>query len=80
MPSEPAAAAALVITGAPKPIVKVTIWLPLPAPLLATSVGANEPTAVGVPKIRPVVVFRLRPGGNAPVKLKPLLVPLLAVI
>ena len=80
MPIEPDALAALVTTGGPSPIVNVTTWLPLPAPLLAVSVGANEPTAVGVPEIRPLVVLSVTPGGNAPVKLKPLLVPLLAVI
>ena len=78
--SEPLALNPLVMTGGPSVMLNVVTWLPLPAPLLATTVGANEPIAVGMPEIRPVVVLSVRPGGNAPVKLKPLLVPLLAVI
>ena len=61
-------------------MLNVVTRLPLPAPLLATSVGVKVPTAMGVPLIRPVVEFNAKPAGNVPVKLKPALVPLLAVI
>ena len=61
---------ALVITGAALLIVSVRVAVPVPPALVALSEIVEVPAAVGVPEIRPLVVFTDRPDGN-PVALKP---------
>ena len=60
----PTAAVALVITGAPEVIVIVNGAVPVPPPLVALSVTAETPTAVGVPVMAPVAVATLNPAGR----------------
>ncbi len=66
----------LVIVGAGGRIVRVSVAEPVPPPLEALIVAANVPVTVGVPEIRPLEGFTLRPFGNpvAP-KLVGLLLP-----
>ena len=52
------------MAGAPRVMVKVVAWLPVPVALIADTVTLLEPTAVGVPEITPVLVFKLRPAGK----------------
>ena len=54
----------LVITGGPAVTVKVKGALPEPPLLVALKVTLEVPAAVGVPEIRPEVVFTARPAGN----------------
>jgi hypothetical protein len=44
--------------------VNVRVAVPVPALFLALSVIVETPAAVGVPEIRPVVVFTVRPAGS----------------
>ena len=60
---------ALVMTGVGGLTVKVSVWSPVPWSLLAEIVIVMVATVVGVPEIRPVAVFTLRPAGR-PVALK----------
>ena len=60
----PLAVAALVTTGGPAAIDKVRACEPVPAELVALIVALKEPEAVGVPEMRPVEVFTLRPAGR----------------
>ena len=57
----------LVMTGAAAEgateIVRIDVG-PVPAELVAETVTAKEPNAVGVPEIRPVPAARLRPAGR----------------
>jgi hypothetical protein len=55
---------ALVITGAPAPIVSVSVAMPVPALLVALNVTVHVPAALGVPEIKPEPVFTVRPVGN----------------
>jgi hypothetical protein len=69
----PVAVLALVMTGPPGLIVKVSVALPVPPELVALIVmlyglPASVPAA-GVPEINPVAVFTVRPEGS-PVALK----------
>ena len=55
-------------TSAPGPSTKtVNGFRTSPAMLVAFTVKLNVPPEAGVPDIRPVVVFSVRPGGSAPV-------------
>ena len=45
-------------------MVTVRMALPVPPPLVALSVTVELPAAVGVPEIRPVAGFTVRPPGN----------------
>jgi hypothetical protein len=44
--------------------VSVSVAVPVPALFVALSVMVETPPAVGVPEIRPVVVFTVRPAGR----------------
>ena len=59
-------------------MVNVKELLPVPALLVALTATLEVPVAVGVPEIRPVLVFTVRPAGK-PVALK-LVGELVAVI
>ena len=54
----------LVITGGAGLIVKVSVWLPVPPALVALMVTVYVPAVVGVPEIKPVLVFTDRPAGR----------------
>jgi hypothetical protein len=57
--------------GAEAPVkVRATVPVPLPLALVAVSRILNVPVLVGVPKIVPFVVFRLKPAGITLVVLK----------
>jgi hypothetical protein len=45
-------------------IVKVSVALPVPPALVVLIVTLYVPAVVGVPEIKPVLVFTLRPAGN----------------
>ena len=45
-------------------IVKVSVALPVPPALVALIVTLYVPAVVGVPEIKPVLVFTLKPVGN----------------
>ena len=55
---------ALVIDGAAVAIVSVSVALPLPVPFVALKVTFDVPAAAGVPEIKPVLVFTLKPVGR----------------
>ena len=57
------------ITGAAGLIVKVSVALPVPPALVALMVTVYVPAVVGVPEIKPVLVFTVKPAGS-PVALK----------
>ena len=50
-------------------MVKVSVWFPVPVTLLAERVMVVVAAVVGVPEMRPVAVFTVRPAGS-PVALK----------
>jgi hypothetical protein len=54
----------LVITGAATVTVKARVVLPVPPLFVALNVTLEVPAAVGVPEIKPEVVFTARPAGN----------------
>jgi hypothetical protein len=54
----------LVMTGFAGLIVKVNVALPVPPALVALIVTVYVPAVVGVPEIKPVVVFTVKPAGN----------------
>ncbi len=58
------------ITGGAGLIVKVSVWLPVPPALVSLMVTLYVPAVVGVPEIKPVLVFTDRPAGSRPVTLK----------
>lgn len=60
----PFAPALVVTVKVASVIVMVTALLPVPPSLVALTVTMNVPLAVGVPEIRPVLVFTLNPAGN----------------
>ena len=64
MPTVPLAEVALVITGAALLIVNVRVAVPVPPAFVALSITDEVPLAVGVPEIRPLVVFTVRPEGS----------------
>ena len=66
------------IEGAAGFMVSVSVAVPVPPAFVALSVTDEVPVAVGVPEIRPLVVFTVRPAGS-PVALK-LVGELVAVI
>jgi hypothetical protein len=45
-------------------MVSVRVAFPVPALLVALSVTVDVPGAVGVPEIKPVPVFTVKPAGN----------------
>lgn len=53
-----------ITTGPAELMVRVSAALASPAALVAFSETSNVPEAVGVPEIRPVVVFVDKPAGN----------------
>src|SRR5438045_9721318 len=55
---------ALVTTGGPIAMLNVTGLFPVPVALVALTVAAKLPTAVGVPEINPVAGFTVSPGGK----------------
>jgi hypothetical protein len=54
----------LVRTGFGGLIVKVNVALPVPPELVALMVTLYVPAVVGVPEIKPVLVFTVKPAGN----------------
>ena len=52
------------MTGFDGLMVKVNVALPVPPELVALMVTLYVPAVVGVPEIRPVVVFTVKPAGN----------------
>ena len=54
----------LVMTGVAGLIVKVNVALPVPPELVALMVTLYVPAVVGVPEIKPVLVFTVKPAGN----------------
>ena len=58
------------MTGAATVTVSVSVALPVPVLFVALTVTLDVPPAVGVPEIKPVVVFTVRPAGK-PEALKP---------
>ena len=52
------------MTGFARLMVKVNVALPVPPELVALMVTLYVPAVVGVPEIRPVVVFTVKPAGN----------------
>jgi hypothetical protein len=54
----------LVMTGFAGLIVKVNVALPVPPELVALMVTLYVPTVVGVPEIKPVLVFTVKPDGR----------------
>jgi len=52
------------MTGAPERIVMVRVAVPVPPELVALIVTLYVPAVVGVPEMRPVLVFTLRPAGS----------------
>jgi hypothetical protein len=52
------------MTGAGGLIVKVNVALPVPPALVALMVTLYVPAVVGVPEIKPVFVFTVKPAGN----------------
>jgi hypothetical protein len=55
---------ALVMTGGPAAIVKVSVAVPDPPPLVALRDTAEVPAAVGVPEISPVALLTDSPAGR----------------
>jgi hypothetical protein len=65
VPTVPEAACDAVMRGTPSVIVKATLLAALvPPPPVAVKLAVNEPFAVGVPVIAPVVVFSDSPAGS----------------
>ena len=65
VPTVPEAACDAVMRGTPSVIVKATLLAALaPTPLVAVKLAVNEPFAVGVPVIAPVVVLSDSPAGS----------------
>jgi hypothetical protein len=54
----------LVMTGFAGLIVKVNVALPVPPALVALIVTLYVPAVVGVPEIKPVLVFTVKPDGR----------------
>jgi len=52
------------MTGFAGLIVKVKAALPVPPELVALIVTLYVPAVVGVPEIKPVLVFTVKPAGN----------------
>ena len=63
-PTVPAAVVPLVITGGATLTASVSVALPVPVPLVALMVTLEVPAAVGVPEMRPVLVFTVSPAGR----------------
>ena len=64
-PVAPLAEPGLVMTGTVDDMVIVTIWPALVSVLLvAVTVVLYEPSVVGVPEIKPVLVLTDKPGGK----------------
>jgi hypothetical protein len=59
-----------VMVGTRLLIVMVSVALPVPPALVALMVTLYVPAVVGVPEIKPVLVFTDRPAGSRPVTLK----------
>ena len=59
-----------VVVGTGLLIVRVSVALPVPPALVALMVTLYVPAVVGVPEIKPVLVFTDRPAGSRPVTLK----------
>ena len=59
-----------VMVGTGLLIVRVSVALPVPPALVALMVTLYVPAVVGVPDIKPVLVFTDRPAGSRPVTLK----------
>ena len=77
LPFVPACPAMVTAAVAPR-MVRARVAVPVPPALVALSVTAETPTAVGVPVMTPVAVLTLNPAGR-PVALYPV-GDLLAVI
>ena len=60
----PLAVVALVITGAVRPMVSVSVPFPVPLVLAALRVTVDVAAAVGVPEINPVALLTVIPAGN----------------
>jgi len=60
----PLAVVALLITGAGGLAVSVSVAVPVPPLLAALNVTVEVPAAVGVPEIKPDVVFTDKPAGK----------------
>jgi hypothetical protein len=64
VPTVPLAVVPLVITGAALAIVSVRAAVPVPVLLVALKLTFEVPATVGLPEIKPVVVFTVRPVGR----------------
>ena len=60
----PLAVVALVITGEATAMVSVRVAFPVPVLLVALKVTVEVPAAVGVPEIKPVLLFSANPAGS----------------
>ena len=58
------AVVALVITGGAAAMVRVNVAWPVPALLVALNVMVDVPAAVGVPEIKPVLLFTVKFAGR----------------
>ena len=68
-PTVPVALVALVMTGEAGLMVRTKVVLPVPPAFAALTVTLEVPAVVGVPEIKPVPVFTVKPAGR-PVALK----------
>ena len=60
----PLAEVALVIAGAAGLMVSVSVAIPVPLAFVAVRVTVEVPDTVGVPEIKPLVVFTVTPAGS----------------
>ena len=64
VPAVPLALVELVMTGGAGATVRVKVALPVPPLLVALRVTVEVPAVVGVPEIRPELVFTDKPAGK----------------
>ena len=64
MVAVPLAVVALVMAGAGGLMVRASVAVPVPPALVALSVTDEVPLVVGVPEIRPLLVFTESPAGS----------------
>jgi hypothetical protein len=64
LPTWPVALRALVITGAAAAMLMARVALPVPRRFVALNVTFDVPAVVGVPWIKPVLLFTVNPAGN----------------
>ena len=54
----------VVMTGVPRAMLKASVALPVPPVFVALMVALEFPAVVGVPEMRPLVEFTVRPAGR----------------